>query len=139
MSIVEVIKNKPNFRSLVKPTAEMISNAQKKLNLQFANEYIQYLNEFGVAVFNGTELTGLGFNNRGEEIADDSIFSVVGETIKARQIFSSLPSDLYVVENCGINSLLVLQDSNGCIYEICEFSDNVEKVADSLLEYIQKK
>ncbi|MBW7875609.1 MAG: SMI1/KNR4 family protein [Candidatus Cloacimonetes bacterium] len=87
---------------------ELINEAEKQLKVKFAADYREYLSKFGAISFGSTELTGLNI---------DSYANVVSVTLKEAQRNKSFPSDSIVVENTGMEGLLVLQKDSGEVYE----------------------
>ena len=87
---------------------DLISEAERKLNLKFADDYKEYLSEFGAISFGSTELTGLNV---------DSYANVVSVTLKERQRHDSFPQDAIVLEDTGMEGMLVLQNESGEVYE----------------------
>lgn len=107
-------------------TPEQILQAEQELGVPFSEEYHEYLSLYGIAAYDGHELTGLSKSQR---------LNVVFSTLEARKKYPSLPAGLYVVEETGIEELIVLQNSTGEIYG-CAPNYELEKVFDSLSEYI---
>ncbi len=87
---------------------ELIAEAERQLNLRFAEDYKEYLSLFGAISFGSTELTGLNI---------DSYANVVSVTLKEAQRNKSFPKGSIVVENTGMEGLLVLQKEDGEVYE----------------------
>lgn len=77
----------------------------------------------------GIELTG---------IAKSAHRNVVNQTKQERELNSKIPNSMYVVENTGVDGIIIWQDTNGGIYQS---SPNTEpkKVAESLSEYISNR
>ena len=86
---ISILEQKKAFHSLKGVTSEAIKDAEEKLGLKFANEYVDYLKEYGVASFFGHELTG---------ICSSARLNVVDVTIEERNYNQGIPSQLYVVE-----------------------------------------
>lgn len=87
---------------------ELINEAEKQLNLRLPDDYKEYLSEFGAISFGSTELTGLNI---------DSYANVVSVTLKEAQRNKLFPKDSIVLENTGMEGLLILQKENGEVYE----------------------
>lgn len=87
---------------------ELIAEAERQLNIKFSNDYRQYLSLFGAISFGSTELTGLNV---------DGYANVVTATLKETQRNKSFPKGAIVLENTGMEGLLVLQDEGGTVYE----------------------
>ena len=122
----DVIKNKPNlyFGKGVKEVE--IESAERDLNLCFNKEYKMYLLHYGLISYDNHELTGLGNSQR---------LNVVYVTKEEKNYNSHVPSDMYVIEQANIDSIVIWQNSNGYIFQTYPNS-NPQKIANSLLEYI---
>lgn len=125
MSIVETIRNVPKLYHVKGCTDQQILEAEKDLNLKFSKEYIDYVKEFGAISFYGTEWTGLNI---------DGYLNVVQSTKQERDLNVSFPKDCYVIENEGIDGIIIASNENGTIYSI--HYENVEKICNSLSEYL---
>lgn len=106
---------------------EEIENAQKQLGVVFADEYKEYLSRFGLACFNGHEITGICSMPR---------LDVVAVTIKNREFNPNIPEDLYVIEELGIDGIVFLQSFNGQIY-LSRPNSKVFRVCNSLSELFE--
>lgn len=104
---------------------KQIAAAEKKLGISFSKEYKEYLENIGLCMVNGHELTG---------ISDESRTNVVDVTEYHRSISSEMPKDMYVVEETSIDGIIVLQDKKGSIYSFS--NGNIVKVSNSILEYL---
>ena len=120
-----VIANQKAFHSLKGVTGEAIKEAEGKLGVKFAKEYVDYLQTYGVASFFGHELTGICSSTR---------LNVVDVTIEERQYNNDIPSQLYVVEETNFDDVVVWQDATGTIYKSAP-GEKIEKVGKSLAEY----
>lgn len=127
-TISEEIKKIVNMRSLDGVTSDEIAEAEKILNLTFAEDYREYLEKFGAATGKGVELTGLNVSKR---------INVVDVTVQEREL-NDIPNDMYVIENLGIESIIILQRSNGEIYQLNENGELIRKY-DDLVEYLKSK
>lgn len=127
--IVEIINNLPDLLSLKPATDIDIKDAEIQLRVSFNEEYREYLLAFGAIMADGIELTG---------IAKSAHRNVVNQTKQERELNPKVPNNMYVVENTGVDGIVIWQETNGGIYQS---SPNVEpkKVADSLLEYLSKR
>lgn len=106
-----------------------IAEAEQKLQLKFSKEFKEYLLIFGVAKGNGHVFTGLSSYDR---------LDVVTITKQAREDATNyhyLPSDCYVVEDTGLEGLLILQNETGEIFEIAPLG-KPKKIFDSFQDYI---
>lgn len=126
MSIVNEIRKIPGLYHVKGCNAGQIEEAQKALGLTFPEEYIDYLKEYGAISFYGTEWMGLNVTG---------YLNVVEATMQERELNESFPLDWFVLENQGIDGLIVASDEKGCIYSI--HYDKKEKIHDSLSEYLK--
>lgn len=124
--IIEVIRGLRNLEKVGKTSVADITDAEIQLRLNFAEEYKEYLAEFGAISANGIELTG---------IISVEYCNVVSTTIQEWKLNPKTPHTMYVVENTYIDGIVVWQDTNGLIYQS---SPNTEpkQIAKSLAEYI---
>jgi len=125
--IVSVMNALPNHIPLKSAEATEISNAEQQLKLVFADEYKQYLAAFGALLANGIELTG---------IAKSKHRNVVSVTEQEWEININVPPNMYVVQNVGIEGIIIWQDEKGKIYKTIPHSEPKE-IASSLVEYIK--
>lgn len=105
---------------------DVIKEAEDELSLSFANDYKDYLMEFGVACANGHELTGITNSKR---------LNVVDVTQNARKKNPSVADELYVVEDTGIDKTLIWQDKKGRLFQTVG-SDDPTPIKESLADYI---
>lgn len=125
--IVEVIKGLDQLLPLKPASKEDIEAAETKLKLSFAEEFKEYMYEFGAVMADNVELTG---------IAKSKNRNVVDVTLREWEVNPKVNHDLYVIENLAIDGIIIWQDSQGNIYESkpnCE----AEKIAGSLAEYLE--
>lgn len=125
--IIDIIKSAPNYIGGSGVSEDAIEKAESTLNINFSNEYKTYLQEIGLASYDMHELTGICRQER---------LNVVKVTQNARRYFLDT-DDKYVVEEANIDGIVIWQDSSGIIYQ---GGSNlpVEKIADSLADYIEK-
>ena len=127
-TIKDAFESKDSFLSGNGAPLEMIAKAEQELGLEFSEEYREYLLLYGIAAYDGHELTGLAKSSR---------LNVVSVTNKARKRYPELTSDFYVIEEIGIEEIIVLQNSKGEIY-MCAPNYKLSKIDNSLSEYIAK-
>ena len=127
--IVEIINNLPDLLPLKPATDIDIKDAEIQLRVSFNEEYREYLLAFGAIMADGIELTG---------IAKSAHRNVVNQTKQERELNPKIPNNMYVVENTGVDGIIIWQDTTGEIYQS---SPNKEpkKIADSLSEYISSR
>jgi len=127
--IVDMINKLPELLPL-KPATEIdVKDAEIQLRVSFNEEYREYLLAFGAIMADGIELTG---------IAKSAHRNVVNQTKQERELNPKIPNNMYVIENTGVDGIIIWQDTNGGIYQS---SPNTEpkKITDSLSEYISKR
>jgi len=107
-------------------SAERIADAETELCLNFSPEYRDYLSSFGRVVLEGHELTGISKSKR---------LSVVNTTLICKES-NNVPDDFYVVEEAGIDGIVIWQNTNGEIFAT-QPGLEITKIKDSLLEYLQ--
>ena len=107
MNIVEKIKTIPDLCHLTGCKTTQIKAAQKELDLDFPDEFIDYVKEYGVISFYGTEWTGLNV---------DGYLNVVEATKNERKLSKDFPQGYFVLENQAIDGILILVNSKGAVY-----------------------
>lgn len=127
-SIVEVIKNSSDdLLTLKGATDEEICSAEDKLGLKFSDEYREYLKAFGIASWDGIELTG---------ICKSKHQNVVDNTLYYRTNNNRVGNGLYVIRTLGIDGIVIWQNENGQIFQTAHQGEPV-KCAESMMDYIQ--
>ncbi len=126
--IIKVLKQMEDFDSMDGVSKEEIALAESDLNLNFAADYKKYLLEYGIASADGHEFTGLVKSPR---------LNVVDVTVKLKKKFKDAPADAYVIEEFGVDDIVVFQTSDGSIYKAAPKTQFI-KVADSFAEYLKK-
>lgn len=106
---------------------QQIKNAEKLLNLKFAADFKQYLTNYGQIEAPSFELMG---------ISNKNTTSVVGNTLMLRNIVR-IPSNMYIIEDIGIDGIAYLQNTEGEIFQLSGMG-NLTPYAKSLSEYIEK-
>lgn len=127
-NIIQVISNLEDMRFIKAASADEIKKAESILGVEFARDYREYVSTYGVISARGVELTGITHHER---------LSVVCVTERERILNSNIPSDMYVIENIGIDGIVALQDKKGIIYTITP-KGKPQKMCDSLVEYIER-
>lgn len=124
-NIIEALKNAPDYIGGTGRTEEEIRNAEELLGVKFAPDYRCYLKEIGLTCFDGHELTG---------ICKPARLNVVDVTLSKRQHVSEAYT-WYVVEETGIDGIIIWQTPAGDIYQTAP-NNQSRKVCNSLTEYI---
>lgn len=127
-NIIDVLRSMPDFIGSNGRSKEEIELAETMLEVAFARDYRNYLEEIGLACFDGHELTGLTKTDR---------LNVVTVTMEQRERFGKIASTWYVIEEANIYGIVIWQDTEGFVYEAAS-NAKVKKVADSLSEYFTK-
>ena len=131
-TICEFLESYGKF-SYYKPVSiEKIREAEEKLKLKFADEYVEYLLKYGNVSIEHIEYIEL------TSVTEQLYDNVVNLTLQMRElpIAEMIPDDAYVVHDLCFDMIMAWQDSTGAIY----FSDpykGLEKVAGSLGEYVE--
>lgn len=123
----EINKKYKMFKT--KPVNEdAIKEAETKLGRVFSDEYKKYLMQFGAISFSSTELTGLNI---------DKYANVVDVTLKEIELNENFPKDCIVLENVGVEGVLILINSKGHVFEWQ--NNSAKKIYDSMAEYLRSK
>ena len=125
--LIELLLKDPGLIKGNGATVEQIKSAEEKLGCAFADDYRTYLLEFGTAIFDGHEFTGIGGNSRTH---------VVDVTEEHRQKDPERCQDLYVIEDPGIDGILVWQNSTGEVFTTV-YDQNPRKRCQGIVEYLQ--
>jgi hypothetical protein len=124
--IVNIIKNLEGMRSVGGASEVQIAEAEKRLQLHFAEEYKEYLTHFGAISSLPVDLMGLNVS---------PARNVTEVTLEERKLNASMPLDMYVIEDLGIEGILILQDGSGAVYQLG--GSSMEKISVSLREYLE--
>lgn len=127
--IIDVINDLEDLIATGAADENSIAEAEKELGLKFADEYKEYLAEFGSVLAEDVEITG---------IAKSKNRNVVMVTKREWELNPQVEHNMYVVENLAIDGIIIWQDEAGKIYESTP-NKMVKKVADSLVEYISSQ
>ena len=127
MSFVDFLRKKTGFIGSSGRTKEEIQQAEEELCIRFAAEYHEYLERIGLASVEEHELTGL---------TKDIRLDVVAVTKEYRALYGPDTVLWYVVEDIGIDGLVIWQDEKGTIYQT-SFTVEPVKIAESLEEYLR--
>ena len=128
-NIIQVVNELENLFPLKPATKEDINRIEKELSLSLADEYKEYLLQFGAILADGVELTG---------VAKSKERDVIQVTQREWEINSTVSHNMYVIENIGIEGIIIWQDESGKVYESRPNHNPVE-IANSLAEYLKTK
>jgi len=112
-----------------KPASEdAIKEAENRLGRTFPNDYKKYLKQFGAISFSNTELTGLNIGKYA---------NVVDVTLREIKLNENFPKDCIVLENLGMEGVLILINSRGQVFEWR--NNTAKKIYDRMAEYLRSK
>ena len=106
---------------------KQIKEAQLELGITFPDEYIDIIKKYGAISFYGTEWTGLNVGG---------YLNVVSATKQGREMNSAFPLDCFVLENQGIDGLIVICNEKGEVFSI-QYS-KIEKIYSSISDYLDE-
>ena len=125
LAFVEKLRQYDDFKALKGASLNEIKEAERKLNIEFSDEYKEYLSEYGIATANGYEFTGICQSER---------LNVVCVTEKERKNVREIPEGAYVVEQTHIDGIVIWQTRDGAVYK--SQGDSFVMICDSLYEFI---
>ncbi|MBQ6340436.1 MAG: SMI1/KNR4 family protein [Kiritimatiellae bacterium] len=105
---------------------EVIASAEQRLGLTFPSQYKDYLKECGILSFASHEITGLGISG---------YLNVVEATEAERKLGGTFPEDCVLIENIGVDGILVIMDAEGCVFSYQNGRKNA--VAKSFFDYVK--
>lgn len=124
---IQEIRGRNGFLHGAPATPDQIRNAEEQLQLNFSEEYSEYLLELGIATFEGHELTGITKFPR---------LNVVDVTKKEKARNPNVTDPYYVIEETNIDGIIIWQVSSGEVYQT-EFDGKPRMICKSLHEYIE--
>lgn len=127
--LIDLIKNNPDCITGNGVGEDIITQAENKLSLKFPTEYHEFLAQFGMLMIDDHEIMGFGKTDR---------LSVVTNTLSARDKDPNFPDSMYVIEKLGIDRILILQASDGAVYQYVPHSTPT-KIFSSLEEYLMSE
>lgn len=123
--IIEKIKKIDKLYHVKGCTTSQVKEAQSELGLEFPEEFIDYVKEYGAISFYGTEWTGLNVNG---------YLNVVEATKQEREFNSEFPTDCFVLENQAIDGLITVANKNGNVFTV--HYDKKKALCDTISEYL---
>lgn len=129
MNILEIIKSLKDVRFLGGANETQILEAESLIGLEFSDEFKEYVKEYGAVSAYGFELFGVSKSKR---------LDSASVTLEERELNKKFPSNMYVVENLGIDGILILQNKNGEVFEIYPNTEP-KKIYNSLADYLLKR
>lgn len=127
LAFVEKLSQYDDFKALRGASLNEIKEAERKLNIEFSDEYKEYLSEYGIATANGYEFTGICQSER---------LNVVCVTEKEHKNVREIPEGAYVVEQTHIDGIVIWQTRDGAVYK--SQGNSFIRICDSLYEYINR-
>ena len=124
-NIVTKIKGISNLYHASGCTTKQLKEAQKTLDLVFPEEFVDYVKEYGAISFYGTEWTGLNV---------DGYLNVVEVTQQERELNEGFPTDCFVIENQGIDGLIIIVNEKGKVFSL-QYGKK-EALCESLTDYL---
>lgn len=124
--IIDEFSKKSNFYCEKGASIEMITKAEEALGLRFADDYKEYLQQFGAVSCGGHELTGF---------SEDVNLDVVKVTIKNLESNKNVKMPLYVIEETHIDGIVIWQSGSGDVYK-AEYKETPIKLFESFTEYV---
>ena len=123
--IVEIIESFKRKRFSGGVQLAVIAKAEQELKLTFADDFKVVLLNYGFLNAKGEEFLGI----------DTTTYDVVKATKEARAADVAFPDDVYVVENCAIDGLLLVQRTTG---EVASYQRGgaLQQVAANLSDYL---
>jgi hypothetical protein len=129
-NIIDVINSladkSDDFFSKGEVESSKIAQAEESLGVNFSKDFWKYTQKFGYIEVDGMELCG---------VVDSRHVSTVIRTQNMRELFSDFPMDCYVIESVGIDNAVMVQKSDGKIYQFLH-GHELLFAADSLSEYL---
>lgn len=126
--IIDTLESKRSLLASGGVTENKVIEAEKELSLAFTSEYREYLLKYGIAAYNGHELTGITNSDR---------LNVVSVTKAEKSKDTSIPADYYVIEQTNVEEIVIWQSADGKIYYSSP-NQKITYLCDSLNEYIKK-
>ena len=124
--ILTVIRELKNLRSLKPASLTDVLASECALGLDFAEEYKEYVLAYGVITAKRVDITG---------VSEFPRLNVVEVTRKDREANPDLPDNMYVIENTGLDGLIITQDETGAVYAVTA-GQAPKKIFDSLADYL---
>ena len=126
-AILEEIKEIPKLYHTTGCSAEQLTKAEAELGMTFPTEFREYVQKYGAISFYKTEWTGLQV---------EGYLNVIEATKQERELNPAFPRDCFVLENLGIEGLIVAVDKAGQVWEIQ--GEEKQLLCNSLREYLKQ-
>lgn len=125
--LITIMSNLEDFCSMKPATEAEVIAAENELGLKFADDYKEYVLQYGAISASGIELTGVTTAKR---------LDVVAVTKTEREL-GTIPPDMYVIENVAIEGIVMLQNAAGEVFSTAP-NEPLKRVCNSLTEYINR-
>ena len=126
-NIIEKIKKIDKLYHAEGCSVEQLKQAQDELSMYFPEEYKDIVKEYGAISFYGTEWTGLNV---------DDYLDVVKVTKEERNINKSFPEKYFVLENQGIDGLMIICNECGQVFSLRY--NQIIKIHDTISSYLDE-
>ena len=111
-----------------KPVSDSaITECEQKLSVKFSDDYKECVRQYGALSYYGHELTGVVSSPR---------LNVVDVTNEEKKVNSGLPNNWYVIEQTGMDGIVIWQADSGEIFQSSPTAA-YKKICNSLAEYIE--
>ncbi|MBD5361077.1 MAG: hypothetical protein HDR87_10280 [Bacteroides sp.] len=127
LNIIDYIKSLKSARFTKAVSQGLIVKSECSLGVTFANDYTLLLRNFGGMMYNHNIILGLNVEHNND---------CVSFTLEAREEDDTVPTDMYVICDAGIDGILFLQAQNGNVFQHAPFGE-CTKIADSLEDFIK--
>ena len=128
-TIIDSIRALPGLFALRGASEVQISQAETRLGTTFDAQYREYLSAFGCISYGSHELTGL---------CDSPRLNVADVTQAALAANPDIPRTWYVIEEAGMDGMLIWQSPEGGIYMSVP-GRAADRIANSILDYLHKE
>ncbi|SEA49750.1 SMI1-KNR4 cell-wall [Oribacterium sp. KHPX15] len=125
-SIVEAFESKKHLLVGEGVSDEMVKKAESELGIIFPVDYRKYLITYGVAAYNGHELTGITKSDR---------TNVVAVTKASWAKNPTIPKSMYVIEETNVEEMIIWQSETGKVFYSSP-NQPLTELCDSFTQYI---
>lgn len=125
MSLWDKVVNNNILKNAEGADIKSVRDAEKMLGVQFSDEYIDFLLHVGACIYQNHYIIGIS------QFPD---MKVVEVTMEARGL-NRVPQGWYVIEDAGIDGIMVWQDKTGAVFQTKPGADPV-RIAESLKDYV---
>ncbi|MBY0124387.1 SMI1/KNR4 family protein [Bacillus sp. S/N-304-OC-R1] len=107
---------------------EVIREAESQLRFTFPQEYRNFIESFGSLACGSNEVFGLGTND---------YLNVVNATQQERDLNENMLESYIVIQNLGVEGILIVMDADGTIYEYR--NNEFKKLYDSFYDFLKQE